>query len=174
MRPLPYVGFIFQLFDHSPSTLSVDQQWFWLLFLNSRTVCNKAFLISDLLNDEAANPVCITETWLDPELFQRCPAGFGMLHQSRNQGKSGGVEIVIQKLLWLSWMLYYKPLNVKSCSLNSALENSWDSYYTSRPAAQHLPGWASQLFFWADNGIPQMYDSVGILPSLGVGSEIAQ
>lgn len=47
-----------------PSQQNFRSSDFWLLLLNARMVCNKSFLISNLITVERANLAYLTKTWL--------------------------------------------------------------------------------------------------------------
>ena len=54
-------------------------------WLNARSVQNKISLIHDLIVDDGADLVCITETWVGElggvTLTQLCPPGYSVQHQ---------------------------------------------------------------------------------------------
>ncbi|KAM3855847.1 uncharacterized protein M6D78_000899 [Vipera latastei] len=90
-------------FPGGPGSEGVHPPMLRLVYLNARSVANKAHLVRDLVESEHADLACITETWLGPEggvpLVDLCPPGFQVLHQPRTHGRGGGVAVIIRESL---------------------------------------------------------------------------
>ncbi|XP_053145635.1 uncharacterized protein LOC128342394 [Hemicordylus capensis] len=69
-----------------------------LLLCNARLVQNNSENIHDLILDEGADLVCITETWLEEAgglvWSQLLPSGYSAEEQMRGRGQGGGMAVV--------------------------------------------------------------------------------
>ena len=64
---------------------------FNLAILNSRSVCNKAAIIRDIIADHSIQILAISETWInkdDPDAIKMAavPQGYAVLHEPRQSG----------------------------------------------------------------------------------------
>jgi len=71
--------------------------------INARSVCNKATEINDYITENNLDALFITETWLKGNgkdnviLAELLPPNFAILHNSRKQGRGGGVAVIHRK-----------------------------------------------------------------------------
>lgn len=102
----------------------------WLLLLNASLVCNKAFLICDLVTDVRALLLCITEIWLKLEgsprnpaylldrLFKCCPHGDALEEYSEVFNRKWGSTC---RFVSAPKKAFLTPLFSKLCSLSTSL-----------------------------------------------------
>ncbi|XP_062827975.1 uncharacterized protein LOC134296596 [Anolis carolinensis] len=69
-----------------------------LLLFNARSIVNKTATLSDFILNQAADLVCITETWIregdNIPSHELTPPGFQIFQQPRSGGQGGGVAIL--------------------------------------------------------------------------------
>ena len=89
------------------------------LYLNARSVGNKAEAISSMIKDEKIDICCITETWLHKgdtdtvTIGQLSPAGYSLIHEPRVK-RGGGVAVLCKDSLRINKVSGH---NIKSFEL---------------------------------------------------------
>ncbi|XP_053151089.1 uncharacterized protein LOC128344612 [Hemicordylus capensis] len=135
LRPVPFSGpspnpLTPGSSENTPSRIRV-------LLLNARSVNAKTSLIHDLIVDERADLVCVTETWLDVlggvGLSQLCPPGFQIAQQPRLEGRGGGVAVIFRETLPVSRCPVRQSQNFECLSLRVGLRDRLGILLVYRP-----------------------------------------
>ncbi|XP_053148482.1 uncharacterized protein LOC128343440 [Hemicordylus capensis] len=108
-----------------------------MLLLNAKSVNAKTSLIHNLIVDERADLVCVTETWVDElggvGLSQLCPPGFLSVQQPRLASQGGGVAVIYRETLPISRCLVRQSQNFECLSLRVGLPDRLGILLVYRP-----------------------------------------
>ncbi|XP_053154385.1 uncharacterized protein LOC128345841 [Hemicordylus capensis] len=135
LRPVPFSGpspnpLTLGSSENTPSRIRV-------LLLNARSVNAKTSLIHDLIVDEHADLVCVTETWLDAlggvGLSQLCPPGFQIVQQPRLEGRGVGVAVIFRETIPVSRCPVRQSQNFECLSLRVGLRDRLGILLVYRP-----------------------------------------
>ncbi len=66
---------------------------------NITSLTPKAVIVNEMITDSSFDVLCLTETWLKPDLNESTPSSYCYKHEPRQTGRGGGVTKIYSDIL---------------------------------------------------------------------------